>query len=68
MRKTLVLVMFAVIGLGLTAAGSAASPAPADQGTCGVLTADTSSCSYTVNCSPTCSRSVSDGRDRQPGV
>ena len=43
MRKTLVLVMFAVIGLGLTTARSAASPAPATRAP---RAATAPSCSY----------------------
>jgi polar amino acid transport system substrate-binding protein len=43
MRKTVVVVMFAVIGLGLTAAGSAASPASPTKAP---LSATASSCSY----------------------
>ncbi|MGA2803131.1 MAG: ABC transporter substrate-binding protein [Acidimicrobiales bacterium] len=43
MRRTLVLVTFAVIGLGLTTAGSAASPAPTTRAP---LAATASSCSY----------------------
>ena len=46
MRKTLVLVMFAVIGLGLTAVGSSASPVPSTKAASAVLTAKASSCSY----------------------
>src|ERR1017187_5003934 len=46
MRKSLVLVMFAMIGLGLTAVGSSASPVPSTKAASAVLTAKASSCSY----------------------
>ena len=58
MRKTIVLVMFAVIGLGLTAVGSGASPAPSTKTPAAVLTANSLLVRVRVNRAPTCTRSV----------
>jgi len=46
MRKTFVLVIFALIGLGLTAVASSASPASSSKAASAVLTAKASSCSH----------------------
>ena len=46
MRKTFVLVIFALIGLGLTAVASSASPASSSKAASAVVTAKASSCSH----------------------